>query len=184
MREGPFAAGSPAEGKLSQEKHTRGWLTRERLPASAAPPLRWGEGVADVGSVLIERTRFEMSGMKLVTVLDGIRGLSATKQARLLVTIKRPLWDPLARVPYNDVHVHAPALRLAVDDSEYLLLWGVLGSNLSEPPTRLPPLFPPPPVRGPGRTGGGFTPPFLLLLCASRFFCLLLWGKHRLLEFL
>lgn len=108
---------------------------------------KWGEGVSDVGSVFIERTRFEMSGMRLVTVLEGIRGLSATKQAKLLLTIRRPLWDPLARVPYNDVTIHAPALRLAVDDIEYLLLWGVLGSNLSELPKRLPPLFPPPPVR-------------------------------------
>ena len=39
--------------------------------------------------------------------------------------------------------------RLAVDDTEYLLLWGVLGSNLGEAPARLPPLFAPPPAPPP-----------------------------------
>ena len=101
-----------------------------------------GTCVHDAGAVLLERTDMELTGMRLTCILNGHRGLDATKNGRLAVTLWRPLWDPGASVPLYDVSVLTPALALAIDDAEYLLLYGVLGANLSEQGQVLPRLVP------------------------------------------
>jgi hypothetical protein len=109
---------------------------------------RWGSSVHDAGAVLLERTAVELSRIALVCVLGGARGESATRGAALRLTCARPLWDRTARVPLYDIAMTTPDLCMAVDDAEYLLLYGVMGSNLSETPSLLPRLVPLPEPMG------------------------------------
>jgi len=109
-----------------------------------------GSSVHDRGAALLERTDVQLTRMRLACVLGGVRGVDATADGQLRVTACRPLWDPLATVPLYDVEVSTPALAMAIDDAEYLLLYGVFGANLSEPPALLPRLVPLPEPLAPG----------------------------------